>query len=84
MNPLYLIANLLEFYSYLILGVVLISWLPIEKDSPIVQFLEQVTEPALAPVRRLLNPQSTGGLDFSPIVVLVVLQMIADSLRRAG
>ncbi len=38
------------------------------------RFIGQVTEPVLAPVRRLLP--SFGGLDFSPMVVIIVLILI--------
>jgi YggT family protein len=41
-----------------------------------------VTEPILAPVRRLLPP--FGGLDFSPLIVIIVLQVINGYLGRGG
>ena len=44
--------------------------------NPIVMFLRQVTEPVLAPVRRLLPPWKTGGLDLSPLIVLLVIQFV--------
>jgi len=39
--------------------------------NPITRFLLDLTEPILAPIRRLMP--STGGLDFSPTIVLVLL-----------
>ena len=84
MSPLYLVANAIEIYSYLILGVVLISWLPIDRENPLVSFLVKVTEPGLGPVRALVNPQALGGIDISPIIVLVGLQFIANALRNAA
>ena len=54
--------------------------------NPIVQFLRQVTEPVLAPVRRLLPPWKTGGLDFSPLIVIIAIQfverVVLSSLRQ--
>jgi len=41
-----------------------------------VMFLRQVTEPVLSPVRRLLPPWKTGGLDLSPVIVLIVIQFV--------
>jgi len=46
------------------------------------RFLWDVTEPILAPVRRLLPP--FGGLDFSPLIVIIVLQVINGYLGRGG
>ena len=42
------------------------------------RFVNQVTEPVLAPIRRLLP--SFGGLDFSPMVVIIVLILIQRAL----
>ena len=44
--------------------------------------LWDVTEPVLAPVRRVLPP--FGGLDFSPLVVIVLLQLLGSFLRSSG
>jgi YggT family protein len=67
---------LLDIYSYVIIAAALISWVSPDPRNPIVQFLRQITEPVLGPVRRLLPPWKTGGLDFSPIIVLVAIQFI--------
>jgi YggT family protein len=55
----------------LILGRVLISWFDPVGRTQLGAFLVSATEPILAPVRRAL-PQ-TGMVDFSPLVVLIVL-----------
>ena len=39
-------------------------------------FLRMATEPVLAPVRRLLPPWKTGGLDLSPVIVLIAIQFV--------
>jgi YggT family protein len=44
--------------------------------NPIVQFLHRVTEPVLRPVRNLLPPWKTGGLDLSPLIVIIAIQFI--------
>ncbi len=67
---------LLDIYSYIIIAAALISWVSPDPRNPIVQFLRQITEPVLGPVRRLLPPWKTGGLDFSPIIVLIAIQFI--------
>lgn len=58
----------------LILGRVLISWVDPVGRSQLASFLVSATEPILAPVRRVL-PQ-TGMMDFSPLVVLLILGVL--------
>ncbi len=55
----------------LILGRVLVSWIDPQGRTPVAAFLIQMTEPILAPVRRVM-PQ-TGMFDFTPLVVMLIL-----------
>jgi YggT family protein len=65
-------AGMILFLLWLlVLGRVLISWFDPTGSSQLARFLVQATEPLLAPVRRVM-PQ-TGMLDFSGLVVLLVL-----------
>lgn len=77
------LIKVLEIMGYLIFARVIISWLPIDKGNPIVQFIYQVTEPVLAPVRNLISKSSMGGgmmIDFSPIVVWLLIQYLVIPL----
>jgi len=67
---------LLNLYSWVIIAAALITWVSPDPRNPIVLFLRQVTEPVLAPVRRLLPPWKTGGLDFSPLIVIIAIQFV--------
>lgn len=58
----------------IILGRVLMSWVNPRFEGPIGRFLFDTTEPLLAPIRRLL-PQ-TGMIDFSPLILLVILGLL--------
>jgi YggT family protein len=58
----------------LILARVLLSWINPRFDGTIGRFVHDTTEPMLAPIRRLL-PQ-TGGIDFSPLILLLVLGFV--------
>lgn len=77
---------LVEAIELLILARCLVSWLPIDRSNKIINFLYQVTEPLLAPVRNLLSrtPLGRGGfmLDLSPIIVFFVLQVVVVPLIR--
>lgn len=82
-----LASILLEFirlvftvFSVLLLGRILMSWFNPDPNSPIVRFLYNVTEPVLAPVRRILPP--AGMLDLSPIVVLIGATVLQELLIR--
>jgi YggT family protein len=50
--------------------------------NPIVQFLYRSTEPILRPFRRLLPPGRTGGIDFSPLLVILAIIFIRTFLSR--
>jgi YggT family protein len=67
---------LLELYSYVVIAAALISWVSPDPRNPIVRFLHQVTEPVFEPVRRLLPPWKTGGLDISPLIVIIAIQFV--------
>lgn len=58
----------------LVIGRVLISWVDPVGRTQLGAFLISTTEPILAPVRRALP--STGMLDLSPLVVLIVLSIL--------
>ena len=74
-----LIAYLLMIYEFILLARVLLSWFPnVDRSNPLVQFLYDVTEPVLRPVRELLPANS--GVDFSPLVVLVIIMVIRSFL----
>ena len=67
---------LLGLYSWVIIAAALITWVSPDPRNPVVLFLRQVTEPVLAPVRRFLPPWKTGGLDFSPLIVILAIQFV--------
>lgn len=73
----YFINVIQVFFRVLSLAIIaraLISWFPISPYHPIVSLLQQITEPIIAPVRRYLP--ATSGMDLSPLVTLILLQVI--------
>jgi YggT family protein len=71
-----LLRTLIDVYAMVILARVVLSWLPVDHEQSWVQFIVDVTEPAIGPIRRLLPP--FGGLDFSPLVALLLLQLLRN------
>ena len=63
---------ILELYMWVIIIRALLSWVNPDPYNPIVQFLNSITEPVLYRVRQLI-PMSNIGIDFSPIVVILVI-----------
>jgi YggT family protein len=78
-NFLVAIAKILDIgltlYMWVIIGRAIISWVNPDPYNPIVRFLNAVTEPVLYPIRRRL-PLSLGGIDFSPIIVILAIIFI--------
>ena len=75
---LQIIFFILYVYELLLLGRVLLSWFPnIDYRNPLVQFLYEVTEPVLRPVRQWLGGMGMSGMmDFSPVVVFLVIRVL--------
>jgi YggT family protein len=77
-----LIFLLLDIYKWVIIAAALITWVSPDPRNPIVMILRQITEPVLAPARRLLPTWKTGGLDFSPLIVIFAIQLVEWALPR--
>jgi YggT family protein len=76
-----IICGLLSLYGIVIILRVVASWFPVDYNSPfapVVRVLIQLTEPVLAPVRRVLP--MAGPFDFTPIVVLIAVNIILPRL----
>lgn len=74
-----LVNLLFTLYSAAIIIRAFLSWFNIGYTNPLGRFLFEVTEPLLAPLRRYVP--IIGGLDFTPMVALVLL-WLAESLLR--
>ena len=73
-----ILRTLIDLCSLLILIRVVLSWLPVDRDRGWVRFIVDVTEPLVGPIRRVLPP--FGGLDFSPLVAMLLLQLMRNFL----
>jgi|TARA_B100000809_G_C14629912_1_gene348134 YggT family protein len=78
-----LIAGLIETYMYVVLIRVVISWINPDPHNPIVQFLRGVTDPAIEAVRRIVPSFLwSTGLDFTPLILILLLQAVIMLLNR--
>lgn len=65
--------------NYLILIRIVMSWLVKNPNNSFYIFIYQVTEPILLPFRELLRKFGVGGmLDFSPILAILTIQILAN------
>ncbi len=72
--------NLLASMLWLaMLGRVVISWLNLSPQNPLVVVLYQVTEPILAPIRRALPRM--GSFDLSPMIALLLITLVQRVLN---
>jgi YggT family protein len=79
-TAVYWLINLL---SFLIFVRALISWLPFSENSKVNSFLIMMTEPVIAPIRKLLGKLKVTRelpVDFSPVVAIIVLSIISGLL----
>jgi len=87
----YILNMALTIYMWLIIARALLTWVNPDPYNPIVRFLYNVTEPVLGWVRSRL-PVVFGGLDLSPLVVLLgivflqrfLVATLIDLARRIG
>lgn len=73
-----LLMLVLDIYFWALIIIVVISWIAPGSRHPGADLLHQLTEPLLAPFRRLIPP--VGGLDFSIMAVFLVLVMVREYL----
>ena len=74
----------LQAIQWLVIIAALVSWVSPDPRNPIVRFLWATTEPLFRPFRRLLPPSRTGGIDLSPIFVIVLIFFLSRLLRLAA
>lgn len=74
------LATFVTFYSYLLIIRVLLTWFPtVDWSSQPFAALSQISDPYLNLFRSIIPP--LGGMDFSPILAFVALNIVSDLLR---
>jgi YggT family protein len=79
---LQVVFAILSVLQWLVIIAAVISWVNPDPRNPIVQFLYRTTDPLLRPFRRILPPRRTGGIDFSPILFLLLILFVRVFLSR--
>ena len=75
-NLLVAVATVLDyvlvFFMFITIARAVLSWVSPDPYNPIVRFIHNLTEPVLYQIRKRL-PMMYGGIDFSPIIVILVI-----------
>ena len=67
----------LWLYMWVIIARAVLSWVSPDPYNPIVRFIHNVTEPVLYQIR-IRIPINLGGIDFSPIIVIIAVYFLRD------
>jgi YggT family protein len=74
-----IVSFLFQFYAFLILIRVLLTWVSVNRyspiDHPLIRILNRVTDPVLEPLRQIIPPLG-GVIDISPVIALVLLEIL--------
>jgi len=76
-----LLVDLLNIYSLLIIARAVASWINPSPTNQIVRFLQAVTDPIIIPIRNVVPPIG-GTLDISPLIALVLIQIVKGIVVR--
>lgn len=68
---IYFVDIAFEVYIYIIFARVICSWIRVNPYNKLYQFIFSMTEPALAPIRRIMP--KTMMLDFSPMILMLLV-----------
>jgi len=72
------LAQLIDVYTVVVFIAVIVSWFQLPPGNPVVRVARTLTEPVLAPIRKLIP--AVSGLDFSPMILLVLLRILRGLL----
>jgi len=77
-----IVVRTLQALSLVVIADALLSWVQGPDKMPRKMF-RALTEPMYAPIHRIINPRMTGGIDFSPLLMIVLLNFLANVLSQA-
>ncbi|MDP3428193.1 MAG: YggT family protein [Humidesulfovibrio sp.] len=77
-----LVSTLLNLYMWVVIISALLSWVNPDPYNPIVRFLRNITDPVYAKIRRLMPFVVVGGMDLSPVVVIMAIQILSALLDK--
>ena len=77
------VFTILELLSWVVIADALLSWVVRDPSRFPRNLTTRITEPMYRPIRRVIDPSKTGGLDLSPLIVILLIQGVRALLLRA-
>ena len=74
------LSILVQVLSFAVFIRAILSWFPIKPDNPLVVILFQITEPILAPLRKVVP--MIGMMDITPLVAIILLQFLSGMIGQ--
>lgn len=74
-----IIGLVLQFFIFLILARVILSWVNADPYNPLVRLITSACDPIFYRLRRFL-PLTIGGIDFTPFIVLIIIVFLQQAL----
>jgi YggT family protein len=78
-RPMLALLWVLRILSILVIAEAILSWVQPAHQSPRRE-LSRITNPLYAPIRALIPPGRLGGLDISPLIVLLLIQLASRAV----
>lgn len=78
-----LFLKLLKVLEFVVIADALLSWFAPNKETFPRSLTSQIADPLCAPFRALVGPERLGGMDLSPIAVIITLQVMGNMIARA-
>ncbi|RUM69380.1 MAG: YggT family protein [Sulfurovum sp.] len=75
--------SVINLYIWIIIAAALISFVRPDPHNPIVQILHRLTDPVFSFVRQKMPFLTFSGIDFSPVVVILALQLIDNFMMQS-
>jgi len=75
------LLSIINLYMWVVIIAALITWVNPDPSNPIVQILRRLTEPVYKKMREFF-PTVINGIDFAPLILILILQFISQILIR--
>lgn len=79
MTSLGIISSFIHILSFVLIAAIIVralmSWFMPNDGTGLTRVLNDITDPILVPIRRVLPP--VGGIDFSPLLALIAIQLLS-------
>ena len=75
-----LLVKIIDIYVLVVLASVIVSWIHLPLNNPVVRFCNSLTDPILTPIRSVVP--KVGGADLSPFVLLIGLRILRRIIQE--